>query len=74
MQGEWFSASVEAKFDGEYIGQLERTEECGAVTKFKKVVINRMNKWVLEPNEKLVAWQEIPEFIYDTHAPSGCPL
>lgn len=74
MQDEWIPVSVDTEFDGEYLGQLERIEECGAVTIFSRVVRNRMNKWVLEPNETLLYWRKIPPFRYDTHAPGGCPL
>lgn len=72
--GGWIDASVDADFDGEYLGQIERKEECGEISKIHRVIINRMNKWVLEPNEKLFYWRKIPQFEYDTHAPGGCPL
>lgn len=48
------------EFDGEYLCQLQITQECGNVWIRWRVRECSMNKWILESNEKVVWWQSLP--------------
>jgi hypothetical protein len=55
----WVSVDKDSDYDGQYLGYLEVTEECGAVHKRHRIITNRMNKWLLESNERLLCWQPL---------------
>jgi hypothetical protein len=55
----WVSVEKDSDYDGQYLGYLEVTEECGAVHKRHRIITNRMNKWLLKSNERLLCWQPL---------------
>ena len=59
-EDEWISANRDADYDGQYLGYIEKLEECKAINYYQRVVTNQMNKWVLNEGETLIAWKPLP--------------
>lgn len=53
------------EYDGEYLCNISKKQECGNVWNYYKVVLCKNNIWELEFNENVLAWRELntsPEF------------
>lgn len=58
---DWESVNKEAAHDGSYLGHISKLEVCGAINTYQRVIINKMNKWILEEGEILTHWRKLPE-------------
>jgi hypothetical protein len=55
----WISVKEDTKYDGTYLGFIEKHEVCGVINYYQRTVTNRKNKWVLEEGESLLFWQKL---------------
>jgi hypothetical protein len=57
----WNKSNTNPNFDGEYLCYISCREECGNVHRYYKVVSNTFNTWVINKNERVALWKELPK-------------
>lgn len=57
----WNKSNTSPKFDGEYLCYISCREECGNVHRYYKVVSNSFNTWLINENERVALWKELPK-------------
>lgn len=56
----WVRDNVETPCDGSYLCYIEQKQECGTIHSIQRVVVNRMNRWVISDNEIVTHWMSLP--------------
>lgn len=57
----WNKSNTTPEFDGEYLCYISCREECGNVHRYYKVVSNSFNTWLINENERVALWKELPK-------------
>lgn len=57
----WNKSNTNPNFDGEYLCYIRCREECGNVHSYYKVVSNSFNTWLINKNERIALWKELPK-------------
>ena len=50
------------KFDGDYLCVVERSNECGTISRCQQVCQCIMNVWVLKDSERVIKWKNISSY------------
>ena len=50
------------EFDGDYLCVVERSNECGTISRCQQVIQCSMNIWILKDSERVIKWKNISSY------------
>lgn len=58
----WIDTGIMPDYDGDYLCNIIRHNECGTFSEFQRVVNCKFNQWVIiDQREWVTHWQQLPE-------------
>ena len=58
----WVAAAEKSPdYDGDYLCFVYQVQECGEIWKLQMVITNQFNEWLIQDNETVVAWANLPQ-------------